>query len=119
MRTRIPSGPTVLALSSMVFCSCLDSGAKPAAVLAAPLPADVPINKGAGQGGYLKVMLHLEAGDEFECALDTGSPGILLPKCLESKLGECLGTRTFRTLGGTREGKASMPHLSFTSEKLP
>lgn len=77
--------------------------AQPSFTAVPQLPADVPISKGAGRGGYLTVMLHLEHGAEFPCVLDTGSPGSLLPKTVESRLGKRLRTQTVRTLGGPRE----------------
>lgn len=85
--------------------SCSDTFLQAASTVAPlpQLPADVPINKGAGRGGWLIVKLHLENGVEFPCIVDTGSPGSLLPKSVEQGLGRRLGTRTFRTLGGPRE----------------
>ncbi len=79
--------------------------ASPASVIlpATQLPPEVRINKGAGRGGYLTVTLHLEGSDDFPCIVDTGSPGSLLPKSLEPKLGKRVGTRAFRTLDGARE----------------
>ena len=95
-----------LALAAISFaafrCSAL-SQPEPYVPAAPQLPPDVPISKGAGRGGHLTVMLHLESGSEFPCVLDTGSPGILLPESLEPKLGKRLGTRTIRTLGGPKE----------------
>ena len=61
------------------------------------------MNSGAGRGGCLTMRLRLASGPDFECAVDTGSPGILLPESLEPRLGKRLGTRTVRTLGGPKE----------------
>lgn len=92
------------AVISLVLC-CSDTFLQAGSTVASlpQLPADVPINKGAGRGGWLIVKLHLENGIEFPCIVDTGSPGSLLPKSVEQELGRRLGTRTFRTLGGPKE----------------
>ena len=46
------------------------------------------------------VRLHLEHGVEFNCFVDTGSPGIVLPKFLEPQLGKLLFKHGLTTLDG-------------------
>jgi hypothetical protein len=56
------------------------------------LPADVPINRDAGRGGFLVVTVQLEDGQKLPMILDTGAGGTLFAKSLEPKLGKPLGT---------------------------
>ena len=67
------------------------------------LPAELPINHGAGRGGLLIVPLRLEDGEELPFVLDTGSTGTLLDHSLEPKLGKRLGTTTMHSWGTSRE----------------
>lgn len=84
-------------VSLLLLCACATK-----CVLGAPLPADLPINKDAGRGGWLVVMLRLESGDELPFLVDTGSSGTLLDKSLEPKLGNPLGTTVFQSWGVKR-----------------
>ena len=68
----------------LFLCSC--------ATIHPPLPADVPMNKGAGRGDELFLTLHLADGQELLFIVDTGGNGVLLDKSLEPKLGRCLRT---------------------------
>lgn len=70
--------------------------------IGSPLPADLPINKDAGRGGWLVVPLRLESGEELPFLVDTGSSGTLLDKSLEPKLGKPLGTAVFQSWGVKR-----------------
>ena len=67
------------------------------------LPAELPINHGAGRGGLLIVPVRLEDGEELPFVLDTGSTGTLLDHSLEPKLGKRLGTTTMHSWGTSRE----------------
>lgn len=110
---------TAIALSSMVSCSCAVSQHEPTVVSPPQPPTEAPINEGAGRGGYLTVKLHLENGEEFQCVVDTGSPGCLLPRSLERLLGKPLGTRTFHTLGGARETESIYATPKLYLGKIP
>jgi Aspartyl protease len=63
-------------------------------------PAEVTMNKEAGRGGLLIVMLRLGGTEELPFVVDTGCPDSILDKSLEPKLGERLGERTFWALAG-------------------
>src|SRR3954463_15488645 len=54
--------------------SCATQVSGPTTVRAVHLPANVVINKEAGHGGHLMVMLRLESGEELPFEVDTGSP---------------------------------------------
>jgi len=51
----------------------------------------------------LRVTVHLENSAEFECCLDTGSPGIVLPKSVEQQLGKRVARLRIETLDGSVE----------------
>jgi hypothetical protein len=68
------------------LCSCATRNSNPP-----QLPADVAMNKDAGRGNLLIVMLRLESGEELPFVLDTGTTVICLDKSLESKLGKRRG----------------------------
>jgi hypothetical protein len=67
------------------------------------LPAEMPINHGAGRGGLLIVPVRLESGEELPFVLDTGSSFSFLDKSLEPKLGKRTGTATIQSWGTTKE----------------
>jgi hypothetical protein len=67
------------------------------------LPAELPINHGAGRGGMIIVPVRLEDGEELPFVLDTGSTGTLVDRSLEPKLGKRLGTTTLHSWGTSRE----------------
>jgi hypothetical protein len=73
-------------LSLLFLCSCATKSP-----IHPQLPADAPINKGAGRGDFLLVTLHLKDGENLLFVVDTGFPKTILDKSLESKLGKCLG----------------------------
>lgn len=56
------------------------------------LPADVPINEGAGRGDHLIVQVRLGSGEEVPFVVDTGASITLLDKSFESKLKTRRGT---------------------------
>jgi hypothetical protein len=63
------------------------------------LPATVAMNKDAGRGGLLIVMVRLDDGEKLPFALDTGSAMTIFDKSLESKLGERVDTGTLMNFG--------------------
>ena len=65
------------------------------------LPAELPINQGAGRGGLLIVPVRLEDGAELPFILDTGSSFTLLDTSLEPKLGKRTGTISVQSWGVT------------------
>jgi hypothetical protein len=94
----------VAAASGLIlFCSCAAARHESRIVAASELPGEIAMNRGAGFGDDLAIMLHLEGGGMFACYVDTGSPDSLLPKSLEQQLGKRIGTGAFRMLGGHRE----------------
>src|SRR5882672_6984222 len=64
------------------------------------LPAETTLHKTAGRGDLLFVMLRLEAGQELRFIVDTGAPGTLFDKSLETKLGKRVTTRKVFWSGG-------------------
>lgn len=70
------------------------------------LPAEVMINKEAGRGGHLMIPLRLENGEELPMVVDTGAPGTVFDKSLESKLGKQRGTINVRLAQGTLQKDA-------------
>jgi hypothetical protein len=79
----------ITSVGLILLCSCATQKR------AAPnLPAEVALDKDAGRGGWVKLKLRLESGEELPFVLDTGSPITILDKSLEPELGKRLGTRT-------------------------
>jgi hypothetical protein len=91
MFKRGPLGPF---LSLMFLCFCATESA-----VGATLPAEVPINKEAGRGGWLVVTLRLENGKELPVVVDTGTSATFLDKSLEPQLGKPLDTAEFQSWG--------------------
>ena len=87
---RFRSAGTILCL--LVLCSCATNPHPVTVVPAKELPADVTLNKEAGRGGLLYVMLRFDDSEELPFLVDTGATGTLLDKSLEPKLGKRLGT---------------------------
>jgi len=56
-------------------------------ILSATLPEDLAMNKDAGRGGLLFVMVRLDDGEKLPFVLDTGNPTTCLDQSLEPKLG--------------------------------
>ncbi len=94
---------SIAVIGLALLCSCATAPDGPAIIPASELPADVVMNKEAGRGMDLFVKLRLENGQEFMCAVDTGSPYSQLPKSTEPVLGKLLGTRRFSTLESSNE----------------
>jgi hypothetical protein len=55
------------------------------------LPSEVSINKGAGRGGLLMIMLRMGTPQEFPFVLDTGMPVTIFDKSLLPRLGRTFG----------------------------
>ncbi|HEY9510141.1 MAG TPA: retropepsin-like aspartic protease [Verrucomicrobiae bacterium] len=92
----------LLLLSVLGFlCSCATAPEQSLIVPVTELPADVPINKEAGRGGDLTIMVRLENGEELPMVVDTGAPGTVFDKSLDTKLGKQRGTINVRLAQGT------------------
>ena len=77
-----------------------------------PLPANVIMNKGAGRGDWLIVKVRLESGEESPFIVDTGSPGSVLDKSFEPRLGTRLHLFTLWSMYGKQEsGLYAAPKL--------
>lgn len=97
----------VAAVCLMFLCSCATEN--PARLR---LPADVSMNKDAGRGGLVIVMLRLESGEKLPFVVDTGCPITVFDKALEPKLGKRLDTGTFWNFGVEQEsGRFAAPKL--------
>ena len=70
----------------LVLCSCATEDSH--------RPTTVKMNKDAGCGSWLVVMVRLDDGEKLPFMVDTGSPITLLDQSLEPKLGKSLGTGT-------------------------
>ena len=68
------------------------------------LPAESPMNHGAGGGDLLLISVHLKAGDELPFILDTGAPLTLLDTSLTHTLGKNVGTTKIRSMYGQTNG---------------
>ncbi len=104
-----PGGRVAAWVGLLVACVLSLTGA------AAPAPlADVAINREAGRGSDLFVMVRLPSGREVPFFVDTGYPGTVLDRSLESELGPYRGTTAVRFLvgGETRLRSYPAPKLS-------
>lgn len=94
-------------LNLILTCVCLLSACSCATkshlMPAAQLPADVTMNRDAGDGYVLTVMLRLKSGQEMPFVIDTGSPRTVFEKSFEPKLGKRLDTDTINNFGNTAE----------------
>ncbi len=97
MRT-ILKHPLGTLLSLLFLCSCATQNPT-----RSPLPADAPMNKGAGRGDLLIVTLRLESGEALPMLVDTGASGTMIDKSLEPKLGTVRGTATIQSWGVKEE----------------
>jgi hypothetical protein len=80
----------------LLLCSC---STQSHIVPAKQLPAEVSMNKEAGRGGHLTVMLKFN-GEEFPFHVDTGAPITTFDKSLEGKLGKGYGSASIQLAGG-------------------
>jgi hypothetical protein len=101
-------------LSLLFLCSCTTKP-QPSAT---KLPIEVSINKEAGRGGLLIVMLSLN-NEELPFVLDTGSGGSCFDTSLEPKLGKPIGTETIQQWGKfSKKNAYAMPKLYLGSVPL-
>jgi predicted aspartyl protease len=114
MKTMLePRAPGIF-LSLLLLCSGAIADSIPPR-----LPADVTINKDAGRGNRLIVMLRLESGEEAPFFVDTGASGTFIDKSLEPKLGERLGTAIGSHFGAKHKiGIYAAPKLYLGSTPL-
>lgn len=73
-----------------------------------PLPPESPINQDAGcagwlKGGWLKVKLQLETGQNTVFMVDTGAPITILDDSFEPQLGKQLGTMPMNFIGNRQQ----------------
>jgi hypothetical protein len=94
-------------ISLILLCSCATEPS-----VHRSLPADVPISKDAGRGGFLVVTVQLEDGQKLPMFLDTGAGGTLFDKSLEPKLGKPLGINVANWWG------AKLPVTAYLAPKL-
>lgn len=81
-------------LSLLLLCSCATPPHSPPPAPVAKLPADIKMDRDAGRGSWLFVMVRLESGEELPFFLDTGASGTCFDKSLEPLLGKRMGTDT-------------------------
>jgi hypothetical protein len=96
---RLVNGVLLALLFSL--CSCATSLRQDSTMPDVELPPEVPINKEAGRGGHLEIVLHLESGEEIPMVVDTGAPVTVLDKSMERKLGKRRDTAHI-SLAGSR-----------------
>lgn len=99
----------VAAIALAELCSCATASREPDSSPASNLPAEVAMNKFPRFAPYLMVTLHLENGAEFKCCVDTGSSASILPKSVETQLGQRVGRSRIRTFDGDIEKENIYP----------
>jgi hypothetical protein len=104
----------------LLLCSCTTTPHSSAIIPASELPADVTMNKDAGRGNLLFVMLRLESGEELPFIVDTGASGTIFDISLEPKLGKRLKTTIVESYWGTKNeaGFYAEPKLYLGSTPL-
>lgn len=101
-------------LTLLLFCSGATENS-----IRSRLPADVAMNKDAGRGNELVVMLRLESGEELLFGLDTGTAITSIDKSLEPKLGQRLDRINLINFGVYQEaGLYAAPKLYLGSTPL-
>jgi hypothetical protein len=93
-----------LFVSVLLLCSCATTSRPSSDTSAAPLPADVSMNKDAGRGAHLYIMLRLQTGAELPFLVDTGSPVTVFAQSLAPQLGKRLDTTTLSNFGDHYQG---------------
>jgi hypothetical protein len=95
----------VSVILAVLLCSCFGTVALAGQSIAPAtnLPAEISINRGAGRGDFLTVVLRLANGRDYPFVVDTGSPGTLLPKSAEPHLGKRVGKQKIHTLDSASE----------------
>jgi hypothetical protein len=103
----------------LFVCSCATKPQATAVVPATDLPADVTMNKDAGRGGMVFVMLRLGSGEELSFVMDSGAGGTCLAQSLEPKLGKRLDTDTGWQFGKKyKVGVYAAPKIYFGGTQL-
>jgi len=114
IRMRFKPGIFFTLLATFLWCSCATKDS-----VSYRLPTEVTMNKDAGRGDWLIVMLRLQNGDELPFVLDTGMPVTVFSKSLESKLGKRQGTTTMWNFGAAHEaGIYNTPKLYLGNTQL-
>jgi hypothetical protein len=104
--------------SLLLLCSCATAAHPPPIAPAAELPAEVSMNKDAGRGMCLFLMLRMER-EELPFVVDTGLTITAFDKSLEKKLGKCLGKIRWKHYSETLEaGVYAAPKLMVGSTRL-
>jgi hypothetical protein len=103
-------------LNVLLLCSCATTPHRAVILPASGLPAEATMNKDAGRGGRIIIMLRLKDGEGLPFLIDTGSPLTLFDKSLEPKLGKRFGTMTINSLNGDKQqgqqgGRYAAPKL--------
>jgi hypothetical protein len=81
-------------------------------ILSATPPGDLTMNKDAGRGGLLFVMVRLDDGEKLPFVLDTGNPTTCLDQSLEPKLGNRVRSEPLWAFGVRSQINVySAPHL--------
>jgi hypothetical protein len=78
----------------LLLCSCATENP-----VDSRLPAAVAMNKNAGRGDLLTVVVRLPSGEKLTLVVDTGSPVTAFDKSLEPKLGKRLFTGSMVNFG--------------------
>ena len=98
----------------LMLCSCATEK-----VIRPALPADVPINPGAGCGGWLIVTVRLASGEKLPMVVDTACSLVAFDKSLGPKLGQKLETTTFWNVGISNEAsRYAAPELYLGKTRL-
>jgi predicted aspartyl protease len=90
-----------ITLGLIGLCSCATNPPATADLAATELPAEARMNKFSRFAPELSITLRLQNGPEFVCYLDTGSPGIVLPKSVEHQMGKRIGKLRIETMDGS------------------
>ncbi len=90
-----------MALGFLLLCYSAAADSLPAGLrpMVTEFPADIAMNKDAGQGGLLFLTVRLENGEELPFVLDTGCPTTCFDQSLETKLGKRIRTETLWAFG--------------------
>jgi len=76
------------------------------------LPDSVTMNRDAGRGNFLFLMLRLEGGEPLPFIFDSGAPYTCVDKSFASRLGTCFGVYPFEMLGSKQKaGVYAVPKL--------
>ena len=99
MRKKIHKLPALGALLSLLLLSSCATDRS----VRSRLPTYITVNKDAGAGGPLVIMIGLQPGEKSPFLLDTGAPVTCFDKSLEPRLGAFLRTGTGYNFGVTHD----------------